>query len=174
LKFDLERHLLENLQRFRAFAASRLEVPDLAEDVVQESWIKALTTEKTLQDEDKAIPWFFQILKRTILDLMRKQASDRKRDSKWADQALHNGYEAEACRCLLGLIQTLKPEYAEVIEALDIQGEPTKVLAKRLGISIENLKVRRHRARAQLRERLKETCRICAKHGCMDCTCDVE
>lgn len=174
MSFDLEKLLLENLQRFHAFVASRLDSPELAEDVVQDSLIKALTKANSLQDEDKAIPWFYQILKATLLDLIRKQVSERKRDTKWAeDQARHDDYEREACRCLHGLIPTLKQEYAEVIEALDIQGQSRQNLAKRLGISIGNLKVRQHRARAQLRERLKQTCGICAKHGCMDCRCGV-
>ncbi len=172
MSFDLERILLDNLQRFHAFASSRLKATDLAEDVVQESLIKALTAANSLEDEEKAIPWFYQILKGTMVDLIRKQASDKKRDLAWTeDRALHEVYVGEACRCLKGLIPALKPEYAEVIEALDIQGESPTDLAKRLGIGIGNLKVRRHRARAQLRDRLKETCRMCARHGCMDCTC---
>ena len=31
--------------------------------------------------------------------------------------------------------------------------------------------VRRHRAHRQLRERIEQTCRSCAAHGCVDCTC---
>ena len=172
METDLEKLLLDNLQRFRAFAAARLGIPDLAEDVVQESLVKALTTEHPLQDMDKALPWFYQILKRTMMDMTRKQASDRKRDLSWVeDQALRSAYEQEACRCLYGLIPTLKPEYAEVVEALDIKGASLEELAGRLGINTGNLKVRRHRARAQLRKRLTQTCGICARHGCMDCTC---
>ena len=43
--------------------------------------------------------------------------------------------------------------------------------AARHGISLDNVKVRRHRARKALRERLVDTCRLCADHGCLDCTC---
>jgi RNA polymerase sigma-70 factor (ECF subfamily) len=34
-----------------------------------------------------------------------------------------------------------------------------------------NLKVRLHRGRKQLRERIEQTCRACATHGCLDCIC---
>lgn len=169
---DLERTLLENLHRFKAFAANNLGVADLADDVVQESLIKALTTEHKLLDKEKAIPWFYQILKRTLMDIRRKQAADGKRELLWAeDQAQQSAQESEACRCLLGLIPTLKAEYAEIIIALEIKGESPAKLAKRLCINAGNLKVRRHRARSQLRERLIQTCRVCAKHGCLHCTC---
>ena len=46
------------------------------------------------------------------------------------------------------------------------------IQASDLGITPNNLKVRRHRARRALRARLEETCRICAAHGCLDCTCE--
>lgn len=44
-------------------------------------------------------------------------------------------------------------------------------MAEHLGITRNNLKVRRYRARQQLRERLEETCQACAEQGCLDCTC---
>lgn len=170
---DLEKTLLENLHHFKAFVEKSLGVVDLADDVVQESLMKALTTEKSLLDKEKIIPWFYQILKRTLIDIRRKQSADGKRDFLWAeDQVLKNAHEYRACRCLHGLIPTLKPEYAQIITTLDIDGESTEDVANKLGINIGNLKVRRHRARTQLRERLIQTCRICAKHGCMDCTCN--
>jgi len=31
--------------------------------------------------------------------------------------------------------------------------------------------VRLHRARAALREKLVRSCRTCAEHGCLDCSC---
>ena len=71
---------------------------------------------------------------------------------------------------MLEVVPTLKPEYAAVVEA-DLAGRPTEALAEALGITPNNLKVRRHRAHRALRERLEQTCRVCATHGCLDCTC---
>jgi RNA polymerase sigma-70 factor (ECF subfamily) len=77
-----------------------------------------------------------------------------------------------ACQCVLALIPDLKPEYAQVIEALDIDRRSTEAVAAELGISATNLKVRRHRARQALRRSLEQTCRVCAEHHCIDCTCE--
>ena len=74
------------------------------------------------------------------------------------------------CACVLDLVPTLKPEYAAVIEADLAERDPESV-ADALGVTRNNLKVRRHRARQQLRARLEETCRLCAAHSCLDCTC---
>jgi RNA polymerase sigma-70 factor (ECF subfamily) len=68
------------------------------------------------------------------------------------------------------LIPTLKPEYAEII-TLDLKEVDSGDIADQLGITKDNIKVRRHRAREQLKKRLEETCKICAKHGCFDCDC---
>jgi RNA polymerase sigma-70 factor (ECF subfamily) len=69
------------------------------------------------------------------------------------------------------LLPTLKPEYAALIDRIELSGEKPETVAGELGITPNNLKVRRHRARAALRTRLVETCRACSRHGCFDCTC---
>jgi RNA polymerase sigma-70 factor (ECF subfamily) len=65
----------------------------------------------------------------------------------------------------------LKPEYAQVIEAVDLGEGSLESVAAKLGVARNNLKVRLHRARKQLRDRLVESCRVCATHGCFDCHC---
>jgi copper chaperone CopZ len=67
-------------------------------------------------------------------------------------------------------LDNLVPEAAEVLRA-DLDGEHAADLADRLGLSPGALRVRRHRAREALRERLEDVCRACA--GCLDCTCAV-
>ena len=76
-----------------------------------------------------------------------------------------------AVRAVSGQIQA---EYADLIQAVELGGESPDVMAGRLGITSNNLKVRRHRARQALRRKLEETCRTCADHGCLDCTCGKE
>ena len=78
--------------------------------------------------------------------------------------------EKKICNCIQWLIPTLKPEYAEII-TLDLKEMDSGDIADQLGIKKDNLKVRRHRAREQLKMRIEETCKICAKHGCLDCDC---
>jgi RNA polymerase sigma-70 factor (ECF subfamily) len=70
------------------------------------------------------------------------------------------------------IIPTLKPEYAELIRKVDLAENSPANVAEELGITPNNLTVRLHRARAQLRERLVQTCQMCSKHGCLNCTCD--
>lgn len=82
--------------------------------------------------------------------------------------------EAIVCECFRDLIPTLRPEYADLIQVLELNGESPEAAAKRLSITPNNLKVRRHRARQALRKRLEETYRLRAEHHCLDCTCRSE
>ncbi|HQT91639.1 MAG TPA: sigma factor-like helix-turn-helix DNA-binding protein, partial [Candidatus Kryptobacter bacterium] len=109
-----------------------------------------------------------------IIDAYRRKAADSSRRMNFAGEAeilTEPGTEEEICECVSELIPTLKPEYAEVVKALDIQSEDPEDVSKRLGISRNNLKVRSHRARQALRKRLEDTCRVCAEHHCLDCSC---
>lgn len=166
--------LLSHREKLIRYVQKRLSSPELAEDVLQESLIKALRAAPDLKDEEKLLPWFYRILNNAVIDVYRRkhvESAHLEPYSEEKDLAITPEEEANLCSCFRELIPTLKPEYAELIEALDLsEGNPKKV-AEELGITPNNLKVRRHRARQALRERLEETCRSCAIHGCLDCTC---
>ena len=67
--------------------------------------------------------------------------------SREADIESQPEVEAALCECFRELLPSLKPEYAALIDRLELQpGEPGEV-ARQLDIQPNNLKVRRHRAR---------------------------
>ncbi len=76
------------------------------------------------------------------------------------------------CVCLYKLLPTLKAEYANILWRADLVGESREGLAAALDITVSHLRVRLHRARQALRQRLEETCRTCPIHGYLDCQCD--
>jgi DNA-directed RNA polymerase specialized sigma24 family protein len=79
--------------------------------------------------------------------------------------------EAEICACVSRLAATLKPEYAEALQAIDVGGKPVKAFAQENGLSSTNAGVRVFRARQALKKRVTESCGACAEHGCVDCSC---
>jgi RNA polymerase sigma-70 factor (ECF subfamily) len=170
----LETRLLAERGKLLAYVRGKLSHPELAEDVLQESLLKALRAAPDLQDEEKVLPWFYRILNNAIIDTYRRRGVEAKYLEKYAhaqDWTLEPGDEATLCACFRELLPTLKPEYAELIEELELKEVDPAQVAERLDITRNNLKVRRHRARQALRQRLEETCRMCAHHGCLDCTC---
>jgi RNA polymerase sigma factor (sigma-70 family) len=171
---SLQWTLVENLATFRAFAQKRMGDPELAADVVQDALLKALRAETRLEEGDNVVAWFYRILRNTITDLHRRKSVQAKALEKFGHE-LDAGPDEEArqfiCGCIKRLLPALKPEYAEVVRRIDFEEQPTTMVAASLGITPGNLKVRLHRARQQLKERLIETCQLCAAHGCLNCEC---
>lgn len=173
--------LLAARDGFLAYVRSRIADPELAEDVLQDSLLKALRAAPGVKDGTRLVPWFYRVLQNAIVDAYRRRGVERSRVTGLAgvDRAEPAGAPPETdvaalCACFQELVPALKPEYGELIRALDLEGEAPDRVARRLGITPNNLKVRHHRARQALRRRLEETCRICAEHHCLDCTCRSE
>lgn len=171
---------LEELGRsrelFLAFVRSRIADPELAEDIVQASLTRAVEGFESLRDQERAVPWFYSILRNAVTDAYRQ--SDKVREvglpPEFDVAEDEPEIERRLCECFAALLPSIKPEYAELIESLDLGDDEPENTARRLGITANNLKVRHHRARQALRRRLDETCRVCAQHHCLDCTCQDE
>lgn len=169
----MESTLLASRASMLGYIRSKIADPDLAEDILQESMLKALSA-PGLRDEEKIVPWFYRIVNNAITDFYRHRgvvAKYVRPMPEGAEPGAEDREHAMICACVRDLIATLKPEYAALIEELDLNEEENAVVAERIGITRNNLKVRHHRARTQLRQRLEETCRSCAAHGCLDCSC---
>lgn len=171
----VESYYVENRARLLGFIRSKVHDDALAEDILQDSLLRALRSASDLQDSEKFVSWLYRIIRNAITDAHRRAgATQRKLDALATSQDAAipaAADEASLCACLEALIPTLKPEYQELVESMELGDVSTEDMTARLGITANNLKVRRHRARAQLRDRLERTCRTCAEHGCLDCTC---
>ena len=75
------------------------------------------------------------------------------------------------CRCLKGLLPTLRPAYADLIQKIDLDGQAPEEVAKELDLTLNNLWVKLHRARQAMRKSLVRTCGTCTEHACLDCHC---
>lgn len=174
---SIEASLTSARGRFLAFVRRRVSDPDLAEDILQDALLRAVRSAPDLRDEDRLIAWFYTVLRNAIIDAYRRRDVRQRRLAPLdagidlADEPSDESTRT-LCECFRALLPTMKPEYAAVIEAVDLGAEAPEAVATRLGITRNNLNVRHHRARVALRERLSETCRICSDHGCLDCTCD--
>lgn len=171
---EVEKHLLANLHEFVGFAQKRLRDADLGADAVQESLLKAIGSRDQLRNVESAKAWFYRILRRTIIDLYRRRDA-RVRAFETLQREVSGPPDDEeerlVCACMNELIATLAPQYGDLIRRIDLNSEDPVAVAASLGISKNNLTVRSHRARRQLRQRLEQTCRVCAQHGCLDCHC---
>lgn len=171
-----ERAALEVLtahrDEFVAFATARLESRAAAEDLVQDALARAVMGLGELRDGDALLGWFYRILRNAVVDQYRRRASSARAIEELAAEPVDEaGDRGRPCACVSHLATTLKPEYAEALRRVEVDGTPVKTLAAELGITPGNAAVRVFRARASLRRKVMSTCRACAEAGCTDCTC---
>lgn len=169
--------LVGNHRDFLAFLEGRLRDRALAEDILQEAFVRGLDKLGTLESEESATAWFYRILRNAVIDHHRRRASaDKKLEAFAAELEQHVEPEGEVrgavCRCVSELAKTLKPEYAEALRRVEIDGLAVKDYAAEASISSGNAAVRVFRARQALRKQVARSCGTCADHGCLDCTCD--
>lgn len=171
---SLEDSVLKNLESFIAFARRRVGDPHLAEDVVQESIIKAMTAERQPENPEATTAWFYRILRRSIIDIYRRQDAKIRALERFERELPHEPEEEDArllCQCFKRLLPLVPEQYRELLQRVDIEGKEIGEVASEFGVTRNNLTVRLHRARRHLREALSQNCKACSTHGCLDCTC---
>lgn len=168
--------LVDNHRAFLRYLERRTGDRALAEDILQDAFGKVLASPERAPRGEAIVPWFYRTLRNAAVDRFRRigaenrafEAFARELDGQSAPPA---ELEGEICRCVSRLAATLKPEYAEVLDAVEIAGVPVRTFAERKGLSSTNAAVRVHRARQALKKRVAESCGTCADHGCLDCSC---
>lgn len=165
---------------FKAFLAARVGSEAEAEDILQNGIVKALRHADELRDDARLTPWFYQLLRNSVVDHYRSRGSARRRDEALGNlvaalgddiAAAPAGWEPQICMCLGSVIDTLKPREAELLRRVELDGESVKDAAKAMRLTATNASVLLHRARKQLRTRLEAFCGACAEGACLDCDC---
>ena len=173
---DVKRVLVDNHREFLRFLERRIGRRDLAEDILQDAFARGLEKLESLRAGEAVVPWFYRTLRNATVDYYRR--------SKSADRALalfaqeiesaeepNETMQDEVCRCVARLADTLKPEYADALKRIEVDGLSMADFADEKGISKNNAAVRVFRAREALRKQVAVSCGSCAEHGCLSCTC---
>jgi len=165
---------------FRTFLVARVGSEAEAEDILQNGLLKAVQRAGELQDDTKLTAWFYQLLRNSIVDHYRTRGARRRRDDALGTliaslgedvDPLPKSWEAQLCGCLGSVVDTLKPQHAELLRRVDLNGESVQDAARALKMTPNNASVRLHRARKELRTRLEAFCGACAEEACLDCNC---
>ena len=168
--------LVENHRRFLAFLERRVGSREIAEDLLQEAFVRGLARAGQLRDQESAVAWFYRSLRNALNDHWRKTRTERR---IFDDSVEHADVERPAdpelmrtvCECATALLDTLKPDYAEALRRVDLDGVSVKEFAREHDLTPNNASVRLFRAREALRRQVERSCGTCAEHGCLDCSC---
>ena len=166
--------LAEHHGRFLNFLRRRVGDDATAEDILQDAYTKSLQRLEQVENDDSVVAWFFQLLRNAVIDYYRKAGVEKKAKAaigREAEPSFEPELRENICKCVGAVLPTLKPEYAAIVDAVELGERPIAEVAVQSGLTTNNATVRLHRARAALRRRLIEVCGTCSTHGCLDCTC---
>ena len=112
----------------------------------------------------RILAWFYRLLSTVLADYARREATRKRLDHLCPASGLDAGgpkLESTVCTCLYALLPTLKPEHADILRRVDLLGEPRQQVAAALGVTVNNVTVRLHRARQAIRRALLLSCTTC-------------
>jgi RNA polymerase sigma factor (sigma-70 family) len=166
--------LVASHREFLRFVERRVGNRAIAEEIVQEALVRSL--DRADEIRDSVVGWFYRVLRNAVVDYQRRQSVANRRLQEFAAELEASGDGGEelagvACACVIRLAGTLKPEYAEALQRIEVDRVPVKDYADAAGISASNAGVRIFRAREALRRQVARACGTCAEHGCLDCSC---
>jgi RNA polymerase sigma-70 factor (ECF subfamily) len=140
------------------FARRSLGDPELAEEAVQETFVRALRTRHGFNPELGAIrPWLFAIERHVIVDLARARSA---RQTQELDRDLPSSVDqvevAMRAWNVEEALRRLGPEHRQVVLEIYYRGRPSRELAGQLGIPEGTVRSRLFYALRALRLTLDE------------------
>ena len=173
-QFDLFHDLVKRYeQKLYNFSLRMCRDPSDAEDMVQETFLNVFRYLKDFRYETKFKNWLYRIAASTCIKKRRKSKFAPERElsldefipkdeaeaqvqvPNWALMPLDQLLNEELADMINQNILSLPEKYRLVIVLRDLEGFSTAETAQILGLSAANVKVRLHRARLFLREKLK-------------------
>ena len=152
-----------NARGLRQWLRNELRDEALADDVMQDVFIKALRQEKRFCSVENARAWLFEVTRNTAADHLRRHRPLRdaaELPDEIAAEVPENAAVDKLAQCLPRVLSELSAEDREAIVLCDIEGLTQADYAARLDISLPGAKSRVQRARQRLRARLSEACRV--------------
>lgn len=161
---------------------TRLVGPEEAEGLTQEVFIKISQGLKTFRGESQLSTWMYRIATNVALDRMRSPSFGRRVRDRSSNESVsaaetdaeekgawmgdktplveHELIRQEMHECLRRFIENLPADYRMVVVLSELEGLKNREIATILGLTLETIKIRLHRARATLKKALEAHCSL--------------
>ena len=153
----------------------RLVGRDEAEDLTQEVFVKVDKGLVGFKGTSKLSTWIYRIATNTALDRLRSPAFQQVKQSGSLSEAteasvmdggntrnpspaLGQVIEKEMSRCIRSFVDELPEDYRTAIALSELKELKNREIAEILGISLNTVKIRLHRARTRLRKEFETGC----------------
>lgn len=150
-----------------------------AEDLTQETFIKVHQGLGNFRGESRLSTWIYRIATNTALDRMRHPSFQRVDQVSMSDEinearisrgpGFSEGQKPpiekglirdEMNDCIRGYIEQLPEDYRVVLVLSEYEGIKNSEIAEILGVSLDTVKIRLHRAKMKLKEELESHCEL--------------
>ncbi|MGB3561903.1 MAG: RNA polymerase sigma factor [Thermoanaerobaculia bacterium] len=148
-----------------------------ADDLTQETFVRAYRKLPTLEDPSKVSSWLYRIATNLSYDRFRKASrrddmisldgtsaelgdplpTEPADDSPRLDKVVE---QREMSGCVQDYLEELPDDYRAVILLHDLEGLTNPEIAAMLGCSLATAKIRLHRARKKLKQALDNACKF--------------
>lgn len=154
--------------------------PDEAEDICQNVFLKVHAGLADFRGEASLSTWIYRIATNAALDRLRNRAfaqtaqvaSDAAAPSDASDaravtdlagntaepSAESSFIRSEMNECIKGYVEALPENYRMVLALSDLEGLKNREIAEILGLSVDAVKIRLHRARRELKKQFEVGC----------------
>lgn len=159
----------EAYPRIRRYIGSLVHDQSEAEDLTQDTFLRAYRSREALREPQAKMTWLYRIATNVSVDRMRQRARRpavadteiEEIDPPDEGAALQKVIEqAEMSSCIQGFLSALPDNYRSVMMMADLQEMSGPEIAELLGISVATVKIRLHRARQKLKAAIAAECAL--------------
>lgn len=151
-------HLSSELRRF-----IRRRVPDdhVADDLLQETFVRVHRSIGTLQEAERLAAWVYRIARNVVHDHHRGAVNPTVALADAENVSADDHEPQPGCRNITWLdemVQSLPDGYRQAVQMAEIEEQSQQDVADRLGLSLSGAKSRIQRGRAMLKDVLQRCC----------------
>jgi len=139
------------------FIVGKVKDKAIADDILQDVFIKIHTKLHTLKETSKLKSWVFSITRNSILDYFKTTNRSFEIINIESDSNIEDSLHTKA-DCLIGILKKLPKKYREPLFLSDIKGIKQTEIAKQLNIPISTVKSQIQRARKMVAKGFMDCC----------------
>jgi len=145
-----------------AFIRKRINDNMVAEDILQDIFVRIHSRIDTLEDNSKLESWLYQVTRNAVIDYYRSHKPTKELPD-WLEQPQISSEEKisqELSSCLAPMIKQLPKKYRLAIQLSEIDGKTQKEVAEEENLTLPGAKSRIQRGRALLKKMLHDCCEL--------------
>ena len=141
----------------KRFIVSKVHEKTLADDILQDTFMKIHTKLHTLKDARKLKSWIFTIARNSIMDFFRASKISFEAADLGSEIDTEEDYHTEK-DCLIGILKNLPKKYRTPLFLSDIKGMKQSEVAKQLNQNLPTTKSQIQRARKLIAQGFMDCC----------------